>query len=218
MALSKGKILSAFLVLVSLAGCQKQELPPTAQTPLQRLIDGNQRYVAGHPIHPDQGSERRQEILTTQQPFAIVLGCSDSRVAPEIVFDQGLGDLFVVRVAGNVVQAPELDTIEFAADKLKSSLIFVLGHQSCAAVTAVVEGKAAENNLEALEPLIQPAVDATKDLPGDPVTNAIKENVRLMVERLTSTPVLNKLIADGSLTIVGGYYHLADGKVEILQP
>jgi carbonic anhydrase len=111
----------------------------TCEMGLQRLKEGNQRYVEDKLIHPDRTSERREALQSKQQPFAIIVGCSDSRVAPEIVFDQGVGDLFIVRVAGNVVGPIELDSIEYAAEYLKSCLIVVMGHQNCGAVDAVMK-------------------------------------------------------------------------------
>ena len=135
---------------------------------------------------------------------------------PEIIFDQSLGDIFVVRVAGNVAGPIEMDSIEYAADKLQAPLLMVLGHQGCGAVKAVLQGKAAENELGAIAPLVQQAVDKTKKLPGDPLTNAIKENVRINIQRLQKNPVLKSLIQKKNLKIVGGYYQLESGAVEII--
>src|SRR3990170_7095870 len=115
-----------------------------ADVALQELIAGNQRYAAGKLTHPHQTTRHRQELIQRQEPFAIIVGCSDSRVPPEIIFDQGLGDLFIVRVAGQVVGPVELDSIEYSVKYLGSTLIFVLGHESCGAVTAVIDGKTAD--------------------------------------------------------------------------
>jgi carbonic anhydrase len=184
---------------------------------LQKLMEGNQRYVNDEPRNLGELEEKRKELLSSQAPFAIVIGCSDSRVPPEIIFDQSLGDIFVVRVAGNVTGSIEMDSIEFSADQLHTPLIVVLGHQGCGAVKAVLEGKAAENELENIAPLIQQAVDQTKKLPGDPLTNAIKENIKINRKRLEANPVLRSLIKREQLKIIGGYYELESGIVEIIQ-
>lgn len=186
------------------------------QDAYKKLMEGNQRYVDGKSIHPDQSPERRGKLVGKQEPFAIIIGCSDSRVPPEIIFDQGIGDLFVVRVAGNIAGPIELDSIEFAADILKAPFILVLGHQNCGAVKAVMAGEGFSEDIENISPFIEKAVKKAKDLPGDRLTNTIKTNVQLVVEYLSGTPVLKELIKKGSLKIIGGYYELEEGKVEIL--
>jgi carbonic anhydrase len=180
---------------------------------LTRLMEGNKRYVEDLHEGPDRTSMRRLEIYQKQRPFAIVLGCSDSRVPPEIVFDQGLGDLFVVRVAGQVAGPVELDSIEYAAKYLGASLILVLGHQSCGAVNAVLKGKTAE--IEDVADLIKPAIQSVRP---KTLENSIKANVRWVVEHLKNTPMIEQMMKDGKIDVVGGYYTLPDGKVEILGP
>jgi carbonic anhydrase len=183
---------------------------------LKRLMDGNLRYVQGRSIHPDEGEKRRSATYVKQEPFAIIVGCSDSRVPPEIVFDQGLGDVFVIRVAGNIVGPLEKNSIEFAAKHLRAPLIMVLGHEKCGAVDAVLAGKAKEYDIEEIEPFIEPAIVQARKLPGDRLTNCIQQNVRRVVAELKATPILIKLIEDHDLKIVGGYYELANGKVLLL--
>lgn len=184
-----------------------------AQTPaesLQRLIEGNKRYATDQLLYPNHSSDRRKELREIQTPFATILGCSDSRVAPEILFDQGLGDLFIVRVAGNVVGGIELDSIEYSARHLGSSLVLVLGHQACGAVTAVMEGKT--DDIEEIAHLIEPAIQDVKTL-----EEAIKANVRAVVAQLRKTPLIKRLISEKKIDCIGAYYHLGSGKVEMLK-
>jgi carbonic anhydrase len=147
-------------------------------------------------------------------PFAVILGCSDSRVSPEIVFDQGVGDLFVVRNAGNVISDIEMNSIEYAVKVLKASVILVLGHENCGAVTAVVEGQAAA--IPAVAALIEPAVKESKGLSGNPITNAIKMNVKRSVDDLKASKEFSSMVQQKQLIIFGGYYNLHSGLVEIL--
>lgn len=185
-----------------------------AQTPdelLKQLMEGNDRYINDKLLYPNQSSARREEVQEKQHPFAAILGCSDSRVAPEIIFDQGLGDLFIVRVAGNVAGPIELDSVEYSVKHLGATLIVVLGHQSCGAVTAVMEGQTAD--IEDVAKLIQPAVKRAKT-----TEEAIKANVRNVVAQLGKTPLLKKLIKQKKIGCVGAYYHLGSGKVELLTP
>lgn len=182
---------------------------------LQRLISGNERYVNDRLLHPDRTSVRREELRVSQAPFAVILGCSDSRVSPEIIFDQGLGDLFVVRVAGNVVGPLELDSVEFSALYLGSAIIMVLGHENCGAVSAVLQNKTQE--IEAVAELIEPAVIKSRTIKdGNPLENAVKTNVMMVVNQLKLAPVIKKLIQEKKIEVVGGYYHLGSGKVELI--
>lgn len=185
-----------------------------AESPLDRLMEGNLRYVEGRLEHPNRSEESRKAVAISQAPFAAIMGCSDSRVAPEILFDQGIGDVFVIRVAGNVVGPLEIDSAEYAAANLGASLIMVLGHEGCGAVKAVLEGQA--SGIESVAELIEPAVAATRGMKGDPLENAVKKNVEDMVEILKATPVLSNLISEKKLVIVGGYYSLVSGKVNIV--
>lgn len=201
-----GKKLLILFLLVLQAGF--------AQTPdelLKQLMEGNTRYINDKLLYPNQSSARREEVQEKQHPFAAILGCSDSRVAPEIIFDQGLGDLFIVRVAGNVAGPVELDSVEYSIKHLGATLIVVLGHQSCGAVTAIMEGQTAD--IEAVARLIEPAVKGSKT-----TEEAIKANVRNVVDQLKKTPLLKKLVAKKKIACVGAYYHLGSGKVELLTP
>lgn len=181
---------------------------------LQTLIEGNQRYVKDQLEHPNRTSERREAITHTQKPFAVIVGCSDSRVSPEILFDQGVGDLFVVRVAGNVVGPLELDSIDYAVHVLGSSVVLVLGHESCGAVTAVVEDQI--QTIPAIAKLIKPAVEKAKKESKEVIKHAIFANVQMVVEQLKKKKALSSLIEKKKLQVVGGYYNLKTGKVDLL--
>jgi len=190
---------------------------PTADQALERLVAGNKRYVAAQQAHPHEAPERRAELSDGQYPFAVILGCADSRVPPEVIFDQGLGDLFVIRVAGNVLDDCVLGSIEYAAAHLHTPLIVVLGHSKCGAVGATVEGGELEGHLPSLAAAIQPAVDQARGLPGDLVDNAVRANATMVVGQLkASEPVLSELVDAGKLKVVAACYDLDTGEVELL--
>ena len=192
-------------------------MPLNVDEAVQRLLEGNQRYTRGRSIHPNQGFERREEVQRGQTPFAVILGCSDSRVPPEIIFDQGVGDLFVIRVAGNIVDDAVLGSIEYAAEHLGVGLVVVLGHQRCGAVQTAVKGGEARGHVTALIEAISPAVYEARTLPGDLVDNAIRASVRRSVSLLrTSRPLLGDLVRGGKLEVIGAYYRLEGGTVEIV--
>jgi carbonic anhydrase len=212
---------------------------------IARLKQGNGRFTAGNMQHPhessdersymaknsyenvgmtflgmtaEQAAERRTELAKTQHPFAAIVSCSDSRVPPEIVFDQGLGDLFIVRVAGNVINDEGLGSIEYSVDHLGTRLILVLGHQSCGAVKAAKETIAAKGkapgHIESLVTAIKPAVEATAK---DDLDATIKANVKHIVEALrSSAPILMARVDSGEIQVIGGYYNLDTGAVTFL--
>lgn len=187
----------------------------TADEAMRWLKDGNQRFAEGKAIHGHQQAERRAEVAKGQQPFAIIVCCSDSRVGPEIVFDQGLGDIFVVRAAGNVVDDVGLGSIEYAVEHFGTPLVVVLGHNRCGAVSAAVSGGEAHGHVRAVVDAIRPAVEKVKGQPGDPVENAVRANVREVVKRLqNAAPILPDRVKAGKLKIVGAGYNLDSGRVE----
>jgi carbonic anhydrase len=191
-----------------------QDAMPSAAAVLRELQAGNDHHVAKKYLHPHQSVERQRELTSSQHPHAIVLSCADSRVAPEIILDQGLGDLFDVRVAGNVASDPELASIEYAAVHLHSPLLVVMGHQKCGAVTAAAESGEAEGHLPSLLNMIRPAVASAKGQPGDLIDNAVRINVENVVRQIRgSKPVLAPLVDRGALTVVGAVYSLDTGKV-----
>jgi carbonic anhydrase len=203
-----------FFTLVILGPGQKREEKVTADSVLAELKAGNEHHVAHRYLHPHETEERQRELVSGQNPHAEILSCSDSRVPPEVLFDQGLGDLFIIRVAGNVVSDTELGSLEYGAEHLHVPLLVVLGHQHCGAVTAAVEGGEAEGHISVLIKLLRPAVEKSRGLPGDPVENAVKANVEMVVKQLrTSTPVLAELVKHGKLKVVGALYSLDTGKV-----
>jgi carbonic anhydrase len=187
----------------------------TADEALKRLMEGNERFVDGHRLARADEAHVRAELANTQKPFAIVVCCSDSRVGPEIVFDQGLGDIFVVRTAGEVVDDAALGSIEYGVEHLGAPLILVLGHERCGAVSAAVAGGEAHGHVAALVKAILPAVAETRGQAGDAVDNAVHANVRDVVRALrTSEPILAELAGRGAVTVRGARY-LDTGRVEI---
>jgi carbonic anhydrase len=184
----------------------------TPDTALAKLLAGNQRFASQKVRHPNQGVFRLQEVAKSQKPFAAILGCADSRVPVEILFDRGLGDLFTVRVAGNVATPEEIGSLEYAA-LLGTQVVLVLGHERCGAVTAALANKPVPGQIGKILDQIQPAIVATKGQPGDPLKNAIIANVNHQITTLKASPVLAKLIEADKLKIVGGYYDLDTGLV-----
>jgi len=188
----------------------------TPDQALQMLIDGNQRFVQARREKPNQTWTRIAQVAPSQSPFAAILGCADSRVPAEIVFDRGFGDIFVCRVAGNVATPEEIGSLEFGTLLLGAKVLMVLGHERCGAVKAAIEGGALPGNINSLTQAIQPAVESSKTQEGDKVKNAVIANVRLQANRLKASEVMNPLIEQGKLKIVGGYYDLDTGAVEIV--
>jgi carbonic anhydrase len=213
---------------------------------ISRLKEGNGYFIAGNLQHPHestdertymaansyenagmvflgmttaQAAKRRAELTKSQHPFAIIVSCSDSRVPPEIVFDEGLGDLFIVRVAGNVLNDEGLGSIEYAVDILGARLIVVLGHQSCGAVDAAMKTIAAKGkapgHIQSLVTAIKPVVNST---PKGDLDTMIKANVKHVVDSLrSSTPILKAKVDSGDVQVIGGYYTLDTGAVTFLE-
>ena len=204
-----------FVIAITLTGAGQQAEPNvTPESVLAELKTGNAHHVRHHYQHPHETLARQRELVAAQHPHAEILSCADSRVPPELIFDQGLGDLFVVRVAGNVAQDTEIGSLEYGAEHLHIPLLVVLGHESCGAVTAAVQGGAAEGHIATLISLIKPAVERSRGMSGDPVANAVRSNVQMVVQQLrSSTPVLSEKVARGKLKIVGAVYSLKTGAV-----
>ena len=197
-----------------------------AITALERLREGNRRFVAGTPtatnipIHA-----RRSEIADGQEPFAIILGCSDSRVPAEMVFDQGLGDLFVIRVAGNIVAPSQVGSVEFAADRFKTKLVVVLGHSQCGAITATLEAlqnadRSASPSLQSIVDRIRPAIETLMDTDlkqhhDELVHQSVRANIRASASHLRhGSAILENLIQNEGLLVVGAEYSLETGRVD----
>jgi len=196
-----------------------------ADEALQMLKDGNARYADGKSVHAHQGADRRAETATGgQHPFATVIGCSDSRAPLEVVFDQGVGDLFIIRVAGNVAGADELGSIEYGVGHLGTPVVLVLGHTGCGAVTAAVENAKVHGNISTLINQIKPAVAKAKvwtpTASGkDLLAKSIQANVWLTMESiLRKSPEVREFVKDGRALLVGGIYDLTSGKVSWLGP
>jgi carbonic anhydrase len=188
-----------------------------AKNPLERLIQGNHRFVTSTTVCHEDWTAKRSALLKNQKPFAVIVACSDSRVPPEIIFDQSLGDLFVVRVAGNVVDDFAVGSIEYGVNILGANLVLVIGHSNCGAVDAALKGMKFDNHIQEVLNAIQPAIVATKDESGDLLEKTIKANVKIVSEKLRgSKPLLAKLMENGTLRISGAYYDLESGKVEFL--
>jgi carbonic anhydrase len=174
---------------------------------LARLERGNARASSGTLMHPHQSAARRTAVAREQHPFAVVVSCSDSRVPPELIFDQGIGDLFVVRTAGEVLDSPGLGSIEYAVDHLGARLVVVLGHERCGAVEAAVNGGDVPANVASLVEAIRPAVDEARKSEGDTLDLAVRANVRRVVRQVSG---------DVKVRVVGMVYDLDTGKVEVL--
>jgi carbonic anhydrase len=198
----------------------------SAAEALQRLRDGNRRFASNLGIDAFLSQKRRAELATRQEPFAIVLGCSDSRVPAEIVFDQGLGDLFVIRVAGNIVAPSQVGSVEFAAEAFGTRLVVVLGHSQCGAIAATLEdlrrpASGQSRNLRSIVDRIRPAVETLfatelRENWNELMKQAVRANIRASVNQLRhGSPVLEQLTVEG-LLIVGAEYSLETGIVEFL--
>jgi carbonic anhydrase len=234
--LAKGAVATGgILAGAALAGCGSGTATVAASTTttfphvangadgLARLVAGNGRFVSGSPTNQGRTSARQVELVDNQAPFAIILGCSDSRVSPEIVFDQGIGDLFVVRVAGNTAMDPILlGSIEYSIAVLGSVLLMVLGHENCGAVKAalseVQKGTTFPGDIGNLLGPIVPAAQSVGTLPAaSQLDSAIKQNVMNQVQLLgASSAIIQPAVAAGKLKIVGAEYTLGTGKVTIL--
>lgn len=224
---------AAALGAAALSGCVSDGQNRTAATPaaaisetpvadgkeaLQRLMDGNRRFAGNQAEHLGEGEERRVAVSKGQHPFATILGCVDSRVPAELVFDRGLGDLVVVRSAGEVLDKSVIGSIEFGVAELKTPLLMVLGHQRCGALDATMkalDGQMADTagDIGFLVEALEPAVRQVTGKPGDRLTNAVHANVDLVLQELRKSPVLGQAEKAGKVLLAGAYYELDTGKV-----
>ncbi|MGH8793934.1 MAG: carbonic anhydrase [Stackebrandtia sp.] len=193
----------------------------SALTPIERLLKGNRRFATQHARHPHQSIDYLHQLAEGQHPFAVTVGCSDSRVPPEILFDQGLGDIFDQRVAGNLVDDVIIGSIEFAVEEFTSPVLMVLGHERCGAITATVE--AIESGLEppghiaAIVDALRPVVEPVLEEPGDPVENGVRAHVRHVVTQIQElSGIVAEHVMHGDLKVYGARYDIDDGKVELL--
>ena len=200
------------IALVSVFAAEPTEPSVSPDAALAKLNEGNKRFVDAKVSAGKPNADRRAATAKGQHPFAIIIGCADSRTSPEIIFDQNIGDLFVERTAGNVVDDYLLGGIEYAVEHLGSRLIVVLGHQRCGAVQAALESETAPGHISALVRDIQPAVQASKGKPGDALANAVHENAMEMADKIRKNMDVGEVASQ--VKVVSGYYSLDTGKVE----
>jgi carbonic anhydrase len=202
------------------SGQGPQPLAANPDDALRLLTEGNQRFADNRAEHVDDNLDRRMAVRTGQRPFATILSCVDSRVPVELLFDRGFGDLVVIRSAGEVLDRSVIGSLEFGVAELNTPVLMVLGHQRCGALTAAVKAfdtkSSGEDDLGFLADALAPAVVQVSGQPGDRVTNAVRANVALTVAQLRKTPMLGSLEAQGKVKIVGGYYDLDTGKVDVI--
>jgi carbonic anhydrase len=196
---------------------------PTITDPdaaLTQLMDGNKRFVEARMVHPAQDPEARVRVSRGQRPFATILTCSDSRLPPEVIFDQGLGDLFVVRVAGNIVEPTLLGSVEYSVVHLHAPLVIVIGHQRCGAVEATLESlqdhTTPHGDIAALVSAITPAVPVAKERPGDLLDNTIRVNAQMSRDTIAKSSELAAPLSAGRIKVLAGYYNMQDGTVSML--
>ncbi len=191
--------------------------PISPNEALKLLLDGNQRFVEQTRKYPDQSLERMRIVALGQHPFASILGCADSRVPAEIVFDRGLGDLFVVRVAGNVASDTAIGSLEYSASILGCPLIVVLGHRKCGAVAEALDDKPLPGRIGLIVERIKPAMERIISRDGDTWENMVKANIQYQVEKLLErSSILAKRVQDGKLKIVGARYDIDTGRVLLI--
>jgi len=195
----------------------EQAVRQSAEEVLQTLKDGNKRFIAEELEHPNHCKESRENLVDGQEPIATILTCADSRVPPVDIFDQGLGDLFVVRVAGNIIGDHTLGSIEYAVAHLHTPLVVVMGHASCGAVSAVASGAPLNGHIATLTPPIQAAIKSVTDTEGNPIDNASKELARQVADKIaTSEPIIADLVKADKVKVVPAYYDFVTGEVSFL--
>ncbi|MBT2448797.1 carbonic anhydrase [Streptomyces sp. ISL-43] len=227
-----GSLAAAAAAASVLSGCSAKSTPkattaapePRPSTPeaaYSRLVEGNERWVSGDLNHPDRDPDRRRLVAEAQDPFGVILSCIDSRVPPELLFDTGLGDLFVLRTGGQAVGPVVTGSVEFGPMTAGTPLILVLGHQRCGAIAATYkalrDGTSLPGNLQAIATALVPAYDLTVNDPGtDPVDTMIRNQVKVTADELRANADLAPLVKKGSLAVIGAYYSLDTGEVEVL--
>lgn len=214
----------AVAVLLSSAALARESAPAAepadtaAASALANLAEGNRRFVAGTATHADQDAARRTETAKGQHPFAVILTCADSRLSPEIIFDQGIGSLFVVRNAGNIVDDHVLGSIEYAAEHLHVPVVVVLGHTKCGAIAATVAGGEAPGHIKSIVEDLADAVAMAKKKEGDAVEHAVRINAKLTAAAIAqSAPILAEAVKAGHLKVVAARYDIATGQVDFLE-
>ncbi|MEW2417317.1 carbonic anhydrase [Streptomyces sp. NPDC046866] len=230
--LTGGLAAAAAAAAAVLAGCSSEsppkaaaaappEPPSTPKAAYTRLMAGNERWVSGELEHPDRDPERRELVAQAQNPYGVVLSCIDSRVAPELIFDTGLGDLYVLRTGGQAVGPVVTGSVEYGPMTGGTPLVMVLGHQRCGAIEAAYKsmknGTSLPGNLQAIATALVPAYRETVKNPGsDPVDTTIRNQIRITADGLRANADLGPLVKKGALAVVGAYYSLDTGRVEVL--
>ncbi|MGO2051835.1 carbonic anhydrase [Arthrobacter sp. MYb211] len=200
---------------------EHSQTPLTPQEAWKKLTEGNSRFIQGATEHPNQDGARRQSLVTGQEPFAVIFGCSDSRLAAEIIFDVGLGDVFVVRTAGHVLDPASLGSLEFAVDILNIPLIVILGHDSCGAVTSAIKAKESgimpKGFVRDLVEHIIPSVFAAESANITDVNGTVVEHVKQTTARLVDlSSIIETAIAEGRTAVAGVAYKLAEGEAQLV--
>ena len=214
------KFLAIILFINLFFSCKQKQEENQVNTlaPLDKLKAGNEKFVSGYPIHPHETLNRIRELKKGQNPFAVIVSCSDSRIPPELIFDQGLGDVFSIRTAGNVIGEYELGSIEYAVEHLHCKLIVVLGHENCGAIQAYATSKTERHN-DHIQNLVNyiASEEEEKIIPDSLKSNIdilVKANIAHGVNLLkSSTPILKPLSNRNAIKIIGAYYDLDSGKV-----
>ena len=200
---------------------QRPEIVKSPEEALALLKEGNQRFVSGQTLRQNVSEEKRNSLVTKgQKPFAVVVSCSDSRLPPELIFDQGLGDLFVVRVAGNVIGPLAMGSVEYGVEHLHAPLLVILGHNHCGAVKASVDGGEVPGSIGAIVEKIKPSVDKVRSsgAAGDLIYEQVEDaNVKAMVEEVQTSPIVKELLHEGHLSIIGAKYCQETGKVTFFE-
>ncbi len=206
------------LLLASSASYGREASLIEGQAALNKLMNGNTAYSKAVVSPPKRIAKRRRQVSQQQRPFAVVVACSDSRVSPEIIFNQSLGDLFVVRTAGHLVDDYALGSVEYAVEHLGARLVIVVGHERCGAVDAALKGVQADGYVRKIIKAITPAAKKAKLQPGDPLENAVKENARMVAAQIArSKPPLAHYAGGEPVTVAAAYYNLKTGKIQLVE-
>ena len=200
---------------------ERPEEVSSPQEALTLLKEGNQRYLTGQTLKQDVGVEKRKHLVEKgQKPFAVIVSCSDSRLPPELLFDQGLGDLFVIRVAGNVLGPLTMGSVEYGVEHLRAPLLVVLGHNHCGAVKAAVDGGEAPGSIGAIVERIRPSVEIVRTIgvTGSAVYEHVEDiNIKAMVAEVQASPVVQEFLEKGNLLVLGAKYCQETGQVEFFE-
>jgi len=188
-----------------------------ATAPFSRLMEGNTRFAAGHPMHPDEKPDYRKSLAKAQHPYAIVVACSDSRLSPELIFDQGLGDLFVIRTAGNLISDMELGSIEYAVEHLGATTIIVLGHEHCGAIEALMNNETPHGHIKTIIDSLKHEIEIKSALVSHDVHAAVIANIHHQVQSIITDPLIIELSRKYPIDVKGALYSLETGQVHPLE-